>query len=125
MEPRDFDHRMHTIWNLRKEAIAKALHQTYLQGMQLSDIQTFLSNINVLKAKDEQQKLYYEYEKLYTRNRALISARENENWANTWDHVKTLLYRAAYGIVICVLFIFTALAAQVLDIELPLLRFPV
>lgn len=70
------------------------------------------------------KKIKGRYNSLWNLHVGFIELRRQEDWANTWDQLKTLTYRTFYGIVIATIVLGTGYVSGELDIPLPLLRLP-
>lgn len=58
----------------------------------------------------------------HIRQAQLSDLRRQENWSNSWDHAKTLIYRTATTLMIAGVILMTSFFAQQWGIPLPTLR---
>ena len=62
------------------------------------------------------------YACVHRRQAELSDLRQQENWSNSWDHAKTLIYRTATTLMIAAVILMTSFFAQQWGIPLPMLR---
>lgn len=62
------------------------------------------------------------YSVAYDLQKELSDKRRQENWSNSWDHAKTILYRTLTTIMIAAVILATGFLAKLWEIPIPMLR---